>query len=124
MCTTQCGLEQAAVSCSSSDRTRMVFSLIQHVDFSLEPVYFYMLDVIFHLSYLTVCQVLTASATVMRVNVSATTAGAVASYECVVGYTLVGFSSRTCQNNGSWSGSEPTCISKLLIVFLYKTHFL
>ena len=72
-----------------------------------------MLNVIFHLSYLTgPCQALTASATVIRVNMSATTAGAVASYECVAGYTLVGSSTTTCQNNGSWSGSEPTCISK------------
>ena len=72
-----------------------------------------MLNVIFHLSYQTgPCQALTASVTVIRVNVSATTAGAVASYECVAGYTLEGFSTRICQNNGRWSGSEPTCISK------------
>ena len=77
---------------------------------------YYLLNVFLHLSYLTgVCQALTASATVIRVNVSSTTtAGAVASYECVAGYTLEGSSTRTCQNDGSWSGSEPTCISKLL----------
>ena len=54
---------------------------------------------------------------------SATTAGAVASYECVAGYTLVGSATRTCQNNGSWSGSEPTC-SKLIILFLQVMNFL
>ena len=53
-------------------------------------------NVIFHLSYLPgACQTLTASATVIRVNVSAISAGAVASYECVAGYTLVGSSTRT-----------------------------
>uniref|UniRef100_A0A8C7ZN55 C3/C5 convertase n=1 Tax=Oryzias sinensis TaxID=183150 RepID=A0A8C7ZN55_9TELE len=30
-------------------------------------------------------------------------------YECYPGYTLQGFSSRTCLSNGKWSGSTPIC---------------
>ena len=42
-----------------------------------------------------------------------TSLGGVASYACNPGYNLVGASSRTCQGNGQWSGSEPFCIGKL-----------
>ena len=37
------------------------------------------------------------------------TAGHNASYQCDNGFKLVGDIIRTCQNNGTWSGMEPTC---------------
>ena len=40
--------------------------------------------------------------------------GAIALYTCNSGYELVGQSSRTCQNNGQWSGDAPTCESKAI----------
>ena len=30
---------------------------------------------------------------------------------CNTGYQLMGSHMRTCQNNGSWSGSKATCLS-------------
>ena len=35
--------------------------------------------------------------------------GAVVTYDCIVGYILIGTTSRTCLVNGSWSGIVPTC---------------
>jgi len=35
--------------------------------------------------------------------------GAVVYYECNTNYDLVGPASRTCWNDGSWSGFLPTC---------------
>ncbi|XP_064386426.1 latrophilin-like protein LAT-2 isoform X1 [Halichondria panicea] len=37
------------------------------------------------------------------------TFGSNATYTCDTGYTLNGDTTRTCGNDGSWSGSEPTC---------------
>ena len=36
-----------------------------------------------------------------------------ATYSCNLGYILIGNSVRTCQSNGTWSGNEPVCESKL-----------
>ena len=35
------------------------------------------------------------------------------SFTCNVGYTLQGSQVRTCQTNGEWTGTQPTCDSKL-----------
>ena len=43
------------------------------------------------------------------VSFSATTPGSSATYTCNTGYQLVGTSPRTCQSDGTWSGSDPTC---------------
>ena len=41
---------------------------------------------------------------------NSTTEGSVATYSCDSGYTLTGDDTeRTCQADGTWSGSEPTC---------------
>ena len=43
------------------------------------------------------------------VSYSTTTYGSTATYSCDTGYTLVGDATRTCQADGTWSGSEPVC---------------
>ena len=35
--------------------------------------------------------------------------GSQANYNCEPGYYLYGDSSRTCQNDGNWTGIEPRC---------------
>ncbi len=35
--------------------------------------------------------------------------GGTATYTCFTGYTLSGSTTRTCQTNGAWSGTAPTC---------------
>ena len=39
--------------------------------------------------------------------------GAVALYRCKLGYQLSSDDERTCQDNGQWSESAPTCDRKL-----------
>ena len=39
----------------------------------------------------------------------------VATYTCSEGYSLVGDAERTCQADGQWDGSEPSCTCKLLV---------
>ena len=42
---------------------------------------------------------------------------AITSFTCNVGYELSGISERVCLENGSWSGSQPTCKREWLVVF-------
>ena len=44
-----------------------------------------------------------------RVRITNDVPGSTATYTCNSGYTLVGGETRTCQNDGTWSGSAPTC---------------
>ena len=48
-------------------------------------------------------------------NTSAGTSfGDVARYSCDDGYALIGQNETTCQADGRWNGSVPTCESKIL----------
>ena len=50
-----------------------------------------------------------------RVDTSAGTSfGDVARYSCDEGYLLIGLNETTCQADGQWNGSVPTCESKIL----------
>ena len=40
------------------------------------------------------------------------TPGSRATYSCISGYRLSDDQPRQCQDNGKWSGVEPSCISK------------
>jgi len=50
-----------------------------------------------------------SSSTPLTVSVSTLTQGSTATYACDSGYNLVGDTKRTCQLDGAWSSSEPTC---------------
>ncbi len=43
--------------------------------------------------------------------------GAIATHSCDTGYTLSGGQTRTCQENGDWSGSEPACNREYTVIF-------
>ena len=40
--------------------------------------------------------------------------GSTATYSCDSQYQLVGDVTRTCQSEGTWSGSEPSCVGEVL----------
>jgi CUB/sushi domain-containing protein len=44
------------------------------------------------------------------VSAPTTTYGSVATYSCSIGYGASGSSTRTCQADGTWSGTAPTCV--------------
>ena len=50
-------------------------------------------------------------------HTAGTTFGQTATYSCNTGYNLVGDNTRTCQDTGEWSGSEPTCQGVLLFSY-------
>ena len=50
------------------------------------------------------------------VAVTGNVPGATATYSCNVGFMLEGNLLRTCQDDGTWSGSEPFCIASELIM--------
>ena len=52
-------------------------------------------------------------------HTAGTTFGQTATYSCNTGYNLVGDSTRTCQAEGIWSGSEPTCEGMYAITLCY-----
>ena len=54
------------------------------------------------------------------VDVSGNQPGDTAVYSCDDGFTLDGVDTRTCGENGQWSGSEPTCVGKYALPHLYK----
>ena len=47
-----------------------------------------------------------------KVNLTATTFMSTANYSCNSGYTLSGNEIRTCEANGTWSDTAPTCDRK------------
>ena len=48
-----------------------------------------------------------------------TTFGQTATYSCNTGYSLVGDKTHTCQAEGNWSGSAPTCEGIYAITLCY-----
>ena len=50
-----------------------------------------------------------------KVTFSGRKNGDIAIYQCDLGYTLLGNDFRMCQMDRSWSGSDPTCQSKLAV---------
>ena len=53
------------------------------------------------------------------VSLSGNGPGSTATYGCNLGYVRVGTATRTCQDDGEWSGSEPSCRSKQKLVQEY-----
>lgn len=54
------------------------------------------------------CEFLTAPEN-GQVVLTGITFGSTASYNCLPGFNIVGSATRTCQENGQWSGQAPTC---------------
>ena len=61
-----------------------------------------------------VCGTLTNPVNGQVSHTAGTTFGQTATYSCGTCFNLVGDNTRTCQATGMWSGSAPTCQSKLL----------
>ena len=48
--------------------------------------------------------------------------GDTCSFTCNTGYELTGSDIRTCQSNGSWSGSDDVCRrGKTIILYIFNT---
>ena len=52
-----------------------------------------------------------------QVSVRDNTVGGVATYTCNTGYSLFGSTTRTCRNDGTWSGDEPVCELQGMTIF-------
>ncbi len=48
----------------------------------------------------------------------------IATFTCVNGYTLIGGSFRVCQNDGTWSGTAPTCQCEFHYILTVASPFL
>jgi len=54
----------------------------------------------------------------VTVSISSTTFGSQVTYTCAYGYSsLTGSSTRTCDSDGNWSGSVPSCTETGLYLF-------
>ena len=48
--------------------------------------------------------------------------GTQANYICDTGYCLYGNRYRTCQNDGNWTGTDPTCFSESKLCVCFVNH--
>ena len=55
-------------------------------------------------------------------NYTSITVGSIVTYTCEAGYKLTGVSRQTCQSNGQWSDSQPSCDRELIYVLVTHTH--
>ena len=83
------------------------------IGYQLEPTNFVEPNMYVYF-YLTVvdCGTLNTTTNGQVSHLNVTTFRQTATYSCNTGYNLVGDSTRMCQADGMWSGSEPTCISE------------
>ena len=58
-----------------------------------------------------------------HISITATTFGSVATYSCDLGYTLDGSTSRICQSNGQWSGSQPSCSGEWSLLIIKQNMY-
>ena len=45
----------------------------------------------------------------MSVSVNSTYVDSTATYTCSPGYEITGSATRTCEDTGTWGGSQPSC---------------
>lgn len=56
------------------------------------------------------------------VDISGNTVGSVAAYSCNQGFELIGKRKRTCQENGLWSSTEPSCRKSKPLLTITKVY--
>eukprot|EP00918_Siedleckia_nematoides_P051199 GHVU01112041.1.p2 GENE.GHVU01112041.1~~GHVU01112041.1.p2 ORF type:complete len:212 (+),score=13.53 GHVU01112041.1:1405-2040(+) len=64
------------------------------------------------------CPTIMTSAAMIVVGADVTYGNQV-QYSCMPGYALLGDSVRTCTKDGQWTGSDPQCISKYIVINKY-----
>ena len=83
------------------------------------------IDCIHHVSYYLFvvinCGELTSPAN-GDVEVSSALLGGVANYTCINGYHVTEPDTRTCGDDGNWSGEEPSCHSKYWTMCIVRTR--